>query len=1348
MAYDFSRFSTQSFERLIQALASAAVGATIQIYGAGKDGAREATYTGPCTIGSKEWDGYIVFQAKYHQVNESPVKNTSWLIKQIDQEMAKFADSKRALKRPDYYVIASNVRLSGAAADKSGRGQGGVDKVYAHLQGWAKKLGFRDVVVWHLDTISTLLDVHSNVRTLFEFWVQPGDVLAAILRKLAGPKHEDVLSRYLRNGLRQSREIKTRDIGQAIGRTVMLEEVFTDLPIDEGAYEQEAFDFANLRGDRQDIDDDSDAPEVDDEIEFGDESVFDHPRILARLMSRSADKFDPQSWQSWEDSVECDCRRNTPLPNRIVLLGGPGQGKSTIGQFLAQLCRARLLHQMRLTQTPEVNSAITAILKCAAAEGISLEGPLRYPFHIELPRFADALSEAQKADVGFSIVAYIAKQIAKLSEVDIDSAKLREWIGTIPTVIILDGLDEVPHSGNRVQVIEEIERLIDTLHEINADALIFSTSRPQGYQEELAPKLWMHWRLELLSPAAAIKLATRVAPILVSEDTRREEILSILAEAAEEETTAPLMTSPLQVMLLFQLVSTHNNIPKDRWTLFYRHYETLRDREIAKGGPSGTTIGRFKSQIDRIHYDAGYLLHLRAESAGGANAYFTVEEFADLVGNQLASDGFDDVGGTLAVEIADLATNRLVFLRSQIEGQIAFDVRSLQEFMAAARLTTSPESSIKDRLFEIAGRAHWLHVFKIACSKIFASTAHEALRETVIALIDSLDAGDRSPDDRIVRTGANLALQLLADGTAASLPLYRKKLISRAVRVLSVPQRSIISSLARVLDLSQNAILEPIFVEAINCGDDVTRRAALRLLALLTYQDKGRHFAWIEELLVSSWPNTSSDFLEVFDSTSFLAIQGDFVAKSRKSQWQAEPKEVASWVGDLGIGDPEEADPSPDVIVCGGLPRLQSCRLIDQDGVPTDFSIKYFSMTSAIQVDAVPDDALPVWHVAKAAADFSNNPSIGKAAAFMDQIIDRNQLEETKSLALPWVLHALVFHVDGIEALRGRKDEVVRGRHGNPSTWREAEVRWQTRGLMQIELFPTNGAGGIPSTLAKNGAPPLVGRVIERSGSSALVELLALAKRKRGDSWVLNTLLFYFVRNASAAADEKLIDFLKEIPISDDATSPWLAGAWIKALPDAKNRDELINRLRKLMPIRRWLISRSMAALDTLTGIFLADPTFREVLQPIAMLHRAFYRGPNVGGWKISEKMIFHEESDTNEVASSVASIRILEGWGTQGPLEDVRMLMQSEHPSVQWFLHTLSRNSEEEGRLPIVLELSREVLIRKKVRAAQTAYEKLSDFVEARPVNFTQRSEAERLNLPEQLLPPMQTTTDGDYRR
>jgi hypothetical protein len=79
MTYDLSRFSPQSFERFVQALAISALGPTVQIFGVGRDGAWEATYTGKTQINGTEWNGYIEVQAKYRQFPESPAKNADWL---------------------------------------------------------------------------------------------------------------------------------------------------------------------------------------------------------------------------------------------------------------------------------------------------------------------------------------------------------------------------------------------------------------------------------------------------------------------------------------------------------------------------------------------------------------------------------------------------------------------------------------------------------------------------------------------------------------------------------------------------------------------------------------------------------------------------------------------------------------------------------------------------------------------------------------------------------------------------------------------------------------------------------------------------------------------------------------------------------------------------------------------------------------------------------------------------------------------------------------------------------------------------------------------------------------------
>ncbi|SDA86993.1 NACHT domain-containing protein [Mesorhizobium qingshengii] len=1112
-----------------------------------------------------------------------------------------------------------------------------------------------------------------------------------------------------------------------------------DLPIDQQPFSGFLADFGNLVSTHSEQDEDIELSE-DDEIEFGSFIVHSHPNILSTLMHRSFDKFDPQSWyqEECDRSDEKRFRRRSVLPNRIVLLGGPGQGKSTIGQFLAQLCRARLLRETRSAQTPEINSAIAAILKRAAVESIPVDGPLRYPFHVELPRYADALSEAHRVDSNLSIAAYLAKQVEKASDVGVTSAAFRRWMKEIPTVVILDGLDEVPHSGNRTQVILAIEEFLDTLHEENADSLILATSRPQGYQDELSPKLWEHWNLELLDTSDALKLASYAAPILVSEESRRDEIMTILSEAAQEEATAPLMSSPLQVMLLFQLVSTHNNIPKDRWTLFYRHYETLRDREIAKGGRNGQTIGRFRSQIDRIHYDAGYLLHLRAEGTGGANAFFTIAEFSTLVMDHLRRDGFDDDLPRLTHEIVDLATNRLVFLRCQVEGQVAFDVRSLQEFMAAARLTTSPEGRIKDRLYEIAGRAHWLHVFKIACSKIYASNAHEALREPIIALLDSLDTGDRSPNDRIVKVGARLALQLLTDGTASSLPIYRRKLTVRAIKLLSVPDRDVIRSLARALDLSNREILEPFFVEAISGGDIISRHSALRLLGLVSRDDQDHNFDWPSELLAKSWPTTPSEVLEIFDELSFIPHSRNIIDRIKTSLWQTSPARCLAWIRDMASDSPDEREIPPDLLICEPASRQKYSNFYDKYGSRTNISFSYVGMRSSVFVEQVPDSALPIWRLARSVSSFCEDPTTASAAAFLDEMCRLDLLEEAKSLQLPWVLRALLVNVGDVEALRKRSDELRAGLHGDTAAWEAAETRWESSGVTQLELVPTNGEGGIPSNFITQGAPPPTGRRIERGYANALPELLDLVERLPTSIWALNTLLFYISRTDLPLDDERanaiLIGSSKNKAPSGQ-TSSWLVAAIVAAWPTAKNHELLADRLRELLPIKQSLFSRSSSHLETLLNIFSSNPDLRDLLPLIANLYRALYRPSEEG--KLSRLEFQEVPGDRSEISASIMMLRILEGDIDSNLSTIVQTLLASESVPVPFLLRALARDSERRTRTELALAIAREVLTRRKVQASRIAYDTLSNAVDAQPVLLAQAAVADRLELPQALAPP-----------
>ncbi len=335
-------------------------------------------------------------------------------------------------------------------------------------------------------------------------------------------------------------------------------------------------------------------------------------------MSRSADKLDPET---------CVIQRpRGPRPNRIVVLGGPGQGKSTIGQFLAQIARARLLLAADKLTSPQTEEILNPIVSRAEIEKISLEGPARFPIRIDLPTFADALDKAQKAGGSLTLLAQISNRLSRDLDLSILAEDLRAWIAVCPSLIILDGLDEVPASGNRATVVDAIEAFLDEIHLADADFLMVVTSRPQGYQDALPRKHWEHWEMAALDVNQATRVAERLGEVRVSDAERREAILSELHRAFRDPATSSLCTTPLQVTILFGIALLKGAIPQAKWELFERYYTLLRDREAQKLGPDAALFRDFKRQIDALHYEAGFLLQVAAEFVGAAAPFLLPEQ--------------------------------------------------------------------------------------------------------------------------------------------------------------------------------------------------------------------------------------------------------------------------------------------------------------------------------------------------------------------------------------------------------------------------------------------------------------------------------------------------------------------------------------------------------------------------------------------------------------------------------------------------------------------------------------------------------------------------------------------------
>jgi hypothetical protein len=930
----------------------------------------------------------------------------------------------------------TNVRLSAGAADATGKGVGGIDVASQYLEERTQEVGIKGAVLWHADKLTSLIDVHEPVRTAFSFWVQPSDILARLLANLSPPNRTETLFRYARAGIRRSRDIKTRDIGHSMGRPVAIDEIFVDLPVSispppmpAALPEEITNDDVNLEAHG---DDDDSFIEVEPETRSG---------IVQCILDLSKDKLDY-------------CYRHDRSYNCVLLLGGPGQGKSTVGQFVSQVFRARLLSTIDDRNTPDINDIIKSTLDHAKHLGGSTDGPIRVPFHVELSRYADALSvETEKHDT-ISILAYLTKEISKTVDDEFRVTEFRSWISAVPTVFILDGLDEVPLGQIRVDVVDAIKGLVDSVHELNSDALIFGTSRPQGYQGELSQRQWAHWSLLSLEPDEALRVADALGPIFISDEDRRVEIIETMRDASSDDSTASLMVNPLQVTILFHLVATHNSIPKDRWTLFNRHYETLRDREIAKGGENAGIVRRYKSQIDRIHYDAGYILHVRAETAGGAGAFLSVNEFEALVRGQLVRDGFESELERAVGEIVRAATDRLVFLRSRVEGQIAFDVRSLQEFMAAARLSSSPENLIHVRLSHIAGLSYWNNVFRIAVNRIFASAALEESRDSILRILESIDAGNRNRDEQTIKAGSAIALQLLDDGIGTNAPMYRRILFRRSFSLITIRGMINQSDIAERFEATLANEIEYLTNDYMAASSIPIARSVLKVLVYGTkHKDKTIRELCVR-LMIKYWP-VNDEVFEIFEYEGLLPVEEPLLSMIRDAQWASDPDDVEEWR--RSIEEPlerpdEEREPAAGLVFEGHW-KVRWLQFLAKDDRPTDLEVGFISILGAPGLDPVPKYARPEWGLISCVRSFAEKPSRLTLARIVEVAGENNLFGWGIGFGLPWVAAIAIRRARSASRWGDVVRDIQEGKLGDLEDWIDIETRWVTSGVRPGDLL-------------------------------------------------------------------------------------------------------------------------------------------------------------------------------------------------------------------------------------------------------------------------------------------------------
>lgn len=476
-----------------------------------------------------------------------------------------------------------------------------------------------------------------------------------------------------------------------------------------------------------------------------------------------------------------------PRPGqRILLIGGPGQGKSTLGQFACQAHRAALLDPVLETLDSFTQAAVRGLRRSR----LRPKHPL-LPLRIVLPE-----AVAWMARSGIDRTKDLPVLLSFLAEQSRDSdgawgvspERLLALLTEHPCLLVLDAFDEVGAPKDRGRIVSAARDLLWALARRKARGQILATTRPQGYSGELEGLgvLLRAWYLSPLSQEDALGYAAKLLSEELAEPERRKECLDRLRAGTVEPATSRLFATPLQVTILAAL-ARRGPLPRERWALFKKYFDVTYEREIERDTYASDPLRERRSYVERIHQRVALLLQVESEREGGAGARLSRDRLKEVAEAVLAEEEVaEEERRELVQRIVRAAEERLVFLVEPEPQQFGFEIRSLQEMMAAWALADGSEELVEQRLMVAARAPLFRNVVLFLASRFFqeASGLRDALIQRVCPALEDEGA---SPLARETRTGARLAYEIYEEGSARGQPKRARALMERAVGVLDLP---------------------------------------------------------------------------------------------------------------------------------------------------------------------------------------------------------------------------------------------------------------------------------------------------------------------------------------------------------------------------------------------------------------------------------------------------------------------------------------------------------------------------------------------------------------------------------
>jgi hypothetical protein len=408
--------------------------------------------------------------------------------------------------------------------------------------------------------------------------------------------------------------------------------------------------------------------------------------------------------------------KSTDAMGRVVVEGAPGQGKSTLGQYICQVHRIRLLQKDHdLKRLP----------------GHHAKASVRLPFRVELRHLATYLrgrnpwerasnrSTISPPDWAASLESYLAAAIRNASGgLACTQDDIVAILAATPSVLVLDGLDEVADIDDRINLVAVVQESLNRLTALGADYQVVVTSRPAAFVKapSFSQRDFVYLVLRDLPRRLIDEYAERWIRLRDMPNDQAEDFRTILSSSLDRSHVADLARNPMQLAILLWLIFVRGwSLPDRRTSLYESYMDTFLNREAEKS----PVVRQHREVLLELHGHLGWVLHAQSEIRGRTGD-IEESELRTLLKDYLLRE---ERPPQLVDELFR-GVERMFVLVSRIEGRFEFEVQPLREFFAGRHLyKTAPHStsaspalgSRPDRLEALIRNPYWLNVARFFC---------------------------------------------------------------------------------------------------------------------------------------------------------------------------------------------------------------------------------------------------------------------------------------------------------------------------------------------------------------------------------------------------------------------------------------------------------------------------------------------------------------------------------------------------------------------------------------------------------------------------------------------------------